>query len=816
MSSKNSRLWSMLLAASLLTTAVGCSDNNNNNSSQPPPDVVPPVEPGLTYDAEIVWTEFGIPHVTAKEWGSLGYGYGYAYSQQNYCVVMKEIVKANGNSARYLGDEGDLSDDLIYKLLNDDERMQRVFVDGQPDYIVDNVRGYVAGLNRYLSDTGVENLAEGEEGCRGEAWVREVDVLDIAKLLHKTILRGSSGPLAAYTVAAQAPVEVVKFQPTEDVEQLLAAIDKSEFVSAMGLPTPEQIGSNAYAVGEQASQSSSGVLLGNPHFPWQGSERFYMSHLTIPGEYDVMGSALSGLPLIVLGFNANVAWSHTVSTGKRFTLYELSLNPENPMQYLYDGEMREITSQTVSAEQLADDGTTVETVEHTFYFSHFGPILDLGSVNSLLAGWPNVLGTLLTYRDANLENMRGLDQWVKMGQAADLSELKVALAAIGIPWVNTIAADRGGDAFYGDISAVPNVSVAQYGSCIRGPLQTLLTQYGLVTMDGSDSDCEWGNDENTAEGIFGYDSLPKLETRGYVANSNDSYWLSNPDSLLEGFSPVIGREGVEQSTRTRQAFVQAEERLAGSDGLGEAGFSVDNIRDMLFGSRSLLAEMLNADVVDICSAVDDWSVYTSGGSTAEVEQACTILASWDTTSKVDSVGTHIFWEFALAFNGTENRWAVPFVSIDPVNTPRVLNTGDAAVVEAVKQSLADGVATLLAAGIPMNRPWGEIQFDERNGTRYPIHGASGGIGFSVISSSLVDGEGYSNIRHGNSYMQAVSWDESDCPDAFAILSYSQSTDPANENYEDSTELYSQGGWIDMPFCEGARDEQEVRREIIQE
>lgn len=813
MNSKTTRSWSVLLAASVLATAVGCSDNNNN--SQPPPEVPPPVDPELTYDAEIVWTEYGIPHVTAADWGSLGYGYAYAYSQQNYCVVMKEIVKSNGNSARYLGDEGNLNDDFVYKLFNDDERMQRIFIDGQPDYIVELSEGYVAGLNRYLSDTGAENLAEGEEGCRGEAWVREVDVLDIAKLIHKTILRGSSGPLADYTVAAQAPVDVVQFLPTADVEQLFAAIDKSDFISAMGLPTPEQIGSNAYAAGEQASQSSSGVLLGNPHFPWQGSERFYMSHLTIPGEYDAMGSALSGLPLVVLGFNANVAWSHTVSTGKRFTLYELSLNPENPMEYLYDGEMREITSQTVSAEQLAENGA-VETVEHTFYFSHFGPILDLGSVSSLLAGWPNALGTLLTYRDANLENLRGLDQWVKMGQAADLSELKTALGAIGIPWVNTIAADRDGNAFYGDISAVPNVSVAQYGSCIRGTLQELLTDYGLVTMDGSDSDCEWGNDEGTAEGVFGYDSLPKLETRGYAANANDSYWLSNPDMLLEGFSPVIGNEGVEQSLRTRQTFVQAEERLAGSDGLGEAGFSVDNIRDMLFGSRSLLAEMLNADVVDICSAVDDWSAYTAGGDTAEVEEACTVLANWDTTSKVDSVGTHIFYEFWLAFNGTENMWAVPFDSIDPVNTPRDLNTGDAAVVEAVKQSLADGVATLSAAGIPMNRPWGEIQFDERNGTRYPIHGASGRMGFSVISSGLVDGEGYSNIVHGNSYMQAVTWDESDCPDAFAILSFSQSTDPANENYEDSTELYSQGGWIDMPFCEVARDEQEVRRETVQE
>jgi len=807
--------WQLAVFAILFSFIVGCSDSSDGGIDFPPekPPIEPPIEPELTYDAEIVWTEYGIPHVTADDWGSLGYGYGYAYSQQNYCVVMKEIVKANGESARYLGDDGDLNADFVYKLLNDDERMQRIFFDDQPQYIIDVSEGYAAGLNRFLAETGVGNLAEGEEGCRDAEWVREVEAVDIAKLIHKTILRASSGPLADFSVAAQAPAPIVRFVPTTNIEQLIAAIDKEEFVTAMGLPTPEQIGSNAYAAGEQASQGNSGVLLGNPHFPWQGNERFYMSHLTIPGEYDVMGTALSGLPLVVLGFNKDLAWSHTVSTAKRFTLYELELNPENPMEYVYDGEMRTISSQTVSAEEMMEDGT-VQSVDHTFYSSHYGLIVDLGSVHPLLAGWPNAAGTLLTYRDANLDNLRGLDQWVKMGQAGDLTEFKESLRPIGIPWINTIAADRNGDAFYGDITTTPNVSVAQYDSCIRGILQSFLTDNGLVTLDGSDPDCEWGNDDDTAEGIFGYDSLPKMETRGYVANSNDSYWLTNPDMLLEGFSPVIGKEGVEQSIRTRQAFVQAEQRLAGTDGLGDGGFNVDNIREVLFGSRSLIAEMIGDDIVRICSEVDDWTPYT--GDTAGATLACSVLADWDKRSTVDSVGTHIFYELWLTIRGLENLWAIPFDAIDPVNTPRELNTTDADLVEVIRVNFADTVHKLTEAGIPMDRPWGEIQFDERNGVRYPIHGASGAMGFSVISTDLVEGEGYSNIVHGNSYMQAVTWDESDCPDAYAILSYSQSTDPASDNYTDSTELYSEGDWIDMPFCEAARDEQEVRRETVQE
>jgi acyl-homoserine-lactone acylase len=126
------------------------------------------------------------------------------------------------------------------------------------------------------------------------------------------------------------------------------------------------------------------------------------------------------------------------------------------------------------------------------------------------------------------------------------------------------------------------------------------------------------------------------------------------------------------------------------------------------------------------------------------------------------------------------------------------------------------VDRLVVAGIPMDRPWGQVQFVEKNGERIPIHGGSGAMMFSVITSNLVDGKGYANITHGNSYIQAVTWDESDCPDAYAILTYSQSTDPASPHYADATKLYSGGGWIDMPYCEADRDAQEIDRETIEE
>jgi acyl-homoserine-lactone acylase len=336
----------------------------------------------------------------------------------------------------------------------------------------------------------------------------------------------------------------------------------------------------------------------------------------------------------------------------------------------------------------------------------------------------------------------------------------------------------------------------------------------IVTLDGSDPDCQLGNDEGAPPNLLGYDSLPKLRTTEYGANANDSYWLPNPRNLLTGFTPAIGPEEYQQSLRTRLTFVQAEQRLAGEDDLEGEGFTNQQARDIFTSARNYAAELINEDVVALCDSVDDWSVYSAAD--ASMIEACEILGAWDTRHTIDSVGGHIFYELWQRVGRLGNLWAVPFDATDPVNTPNTLNVSDLALVEAVRQALADSVVFLEENNIALDAPWGEVQFIERSGERIPLPGGSGSMLFNVISAGFVEGEGYSDVRAGNSYIHAVSWDETDCPDANAILTYSQSTDPASPHYADATDLYSNSGWIDMPFCEADRDEQEIRRLTVEE
>ena len=50
-----------------------------------------------TYDAEIRWTSYGIPHVKAEDWASLGYGFAYATATDALCVIARDVITVNGS-----------------------------------------------------------------------------------------------------------------------------------------------------------------------------------------------------------------------------------------------------------------------------------------------------------------------------------------------------------------------------------------------------------------------------------------------------------------------------------------------------------------------------------------------------------------------------------------------------------------------------------------------------------------------------------------------------------------------------------------------
>jgi acyl-homoserine-lactone acylase len=182
--------------------------------------------------------------------------------------------------------------------------------------------------------------------------------------------------------------------------------------------------------------------------------------------------------------------------------------------------------------------------------------------------------------------------------------------------------------------------------------------------------------------------------------------------------------------------------------------------------------------------------------------SCDVLRDWDRTANIDSRGMQVwteFWEIARHIDGV---YAVPFDPDDPVNTPRSIAVDNQAVRDAVRDALVAAQQRLLDAGIGLDVPWGDVQFAERNGARIPVPGGPGRHGmFSYINTDFTEGKGYTPIVHGNSYVQVVTWNEDDAPDARGILTYSQSPEADSPHYYDQTELYARGEWLQLPFTD---------------
>ncbi len=799
-----------ILASVLVVSLLACSDSNNN---PPPPAPAPEPEPTFELNAEIRRTEYGIPHVVADDWQSLGYGFGYAYAQDNYCVTMREIVYASGRSSELFGEAaGNTDSDFLFRYLNGtDEEFEERFVSQLPQFTRDLTQGFARGMNRYFRETGAENLPEGDFGCRDADWLYEITEIDLFKHMGREALRGSSdnGTFRSALLAVEGPEGEGATGGLTDEQ--LNALSAGAAAAAQGLRRFDR-GSNGLAVGSDSSQTGAGLLLGNPHQPWFGAGAWYQAHLTLPGEYDVAGAALHGFPFIGIGFNKDVAWTHTVSLANRFSLYQLKLNPDNPLEYEYDGEMRDIVPVEVSIQvKLADD--SLEERTFTFYESHFGPVVNLRGVSEFLDGWPMFDGTVLAFRDANLlTGVRGIEQWINKGKATDIGGYVDALATIGNPVFHEIAADRSGEAFYGEISAIPFITQEQLDTCINGIIGPLLadaTTNVIISLDGSTSACEWGEDPEAPEGtnLYGASQLPQLRTTDYVGNSNNSYWLSNVDQPLEGFPTImgpVGHEGQQQFLRTRIGHLMVQERKAATDGLSDTPlFDLETLKGLMYANRVFGAEV----------ALDDMLQFCDESAPESVAPACGALAAWDRRVDLDSqAGAAVFTE---VWRGLRSRlgtgfqnvisnttfWTVDYDPADPLNTPSGIDLSRASNLDLLGQVFQEAQDRLENAGVALDADWGQIQYLQRGNENVPIHGGAGTMGvYGAIGVGLSEG-GYVNPRSGNSYIQAVTWDESDCPVADVILVPSQSTDPASPHFADQTKLYSDKAWVRFPFCE---------------
>jgi len=723
--------------------------------------------------AQIRRTSFGVPHIVARDERGLGYGVGYAYAQDNLCLLANEVLTVNGERSRYFGATGktleqrdNLSSDLFFTWLNSQAAVD-AFLLAQPAPEQALLAGYASGYNRALAERRRQGLpAE----CGTGEWVRPISSQDLVKLTRRLLAEGGVGQFVEALAGAHPP----------GAGSQLAAAGYATALARQARFATER-GSNAVAVGAQRSANGHGLLLANPHFPWMGGMRFYQMHLTIPGQLNVMGAALPGLPLINIGFNQHLAWTHTVDTSTHFTLYRLQLDPKDPTRYLLDGKSLPLARQTVSVAVKDEDGR-LSQVQREVYSSQFGPVEQCpGRLD-----WETHAAYSL--RDANLDNTRVLQQWNQINRAESLAALRGSVEQLqGIPWVNTIAVDQAGRALYLNQSVVPYVDQQMLDSCSNPQAPG-----SLVVLDGSRSACQWKVDAQAAQpGIFPARLLPSLEREDYVQNSNDPAWLANPAQPLTGFSPLVSRSDQPLGMRGRFAL----QRLQGKARLG-----VDDLQRMVTDDEVYLASLVLPDLLQWCQ-----------GASADVQALCTSLANWDGKADLESgVGLVHFHNLLTALAEHPDSWRVAFDPADPQHTPRGLAVEQAAVRKRVHEAALASLQQVAESGMAPQVKWGQVQ-QAVDGT--PVPGGPQALGVYNAMYSVPHGQGKRLVVSGTSYLQLVSFTDKG-PEARGLLAFSQSSEAASAHASDQTKAFAAKQLAVIPFTEAQIKADPQYREVV--
>lgn len=736
--------------------------------------------------AVIRYTEYGIPHIVAKDYADLGFGTGWAQAADQVCVLADGFVTVRGERSRHFGAAGapdgslssatdNLASDLYFRGVRDAGTVERLLATPAPAgpsrATEELMRGWAAGYNAWLARNRITDPA-----CRGADWVRPVTALDVARRGFAVSVLGGQGRGVDGITAAAPPGSPGAARGPAAAPDPAATARAARRLFAAG---SADMGSNAVAFGGQVTANGRGLLLGNPHYPWHGGRRFWQSQQTIPGELNVSGASLLGTVGVSIGFNERVAWSHTVATGVTLNLHQLALDPADPTVYLVDGVRERMTRRTVTVP--VKDGAPVS---RTQYWTRYGPV-----VTSLGASLPLPWTTATAYalNDPNAVNLRATDTALSFARARSTGDIVRGLRRTqGLPWVNTVAADSSGRSLFTQSQVLPRITDELAERCSTPLGRVTYPSSGVAVLDGARGDCALGRDRDAVQpGILGPSRMPLLQDAPYAENSNDSAWLANADTPLTGYERVFGNTGTPRSLRTRGAV---EDVAAMAD---RGRLTVRDLQRQQFANRVPAADLALADTVRACRALSPAPVA-----------ACDALAGWDGRMDTGSRGALLFdrfWRALTASVPASRLWKVPFSAADPVATPHTLDTASPEFAAA----LTGAVAQLRAAGIAPDAPLGDHQFVVRGGERYPVHGGTESLGVwnKIEAAWQPSAGGYAEVAHGTSHVQAVGWDGSACPVARTLLSYAQSSSAASAHHRDQTALYSGERWVTSRFCE---------------
>jgi acyl-homoserine lactone acylase PvdQ len=268
---------------------------------------------------------WGVPHIYADTAEDAAYGVGYAQAEDRLADIYGNVRTALGRMAEAFGPEY-VEQDTIMRLMRNEELAREYWEQGDPR-VKAIATSYMAGIKAYA--------AEHPEAVPAHAL--ELEPWQCGAIGRAMILRWPLGTVQ------------------DDLRK------KHE---------DPGFGSNGWVVAKERSAEGVPILLTDPHLTWENLAIFHEARVH-GGDLNLNGFFIVGSPLMALGNNGKVGWASTTGGPDTADVYALKLNPENPLQYEFDGEWRDLEQKKISVAVKGSDPVEIDAL-----YSHFGPIME--------------------------------------------------------------------------------------------------------------------------------------------------------------------------------------------------------------------------------------------------------------------------------------------------------------------------------------------------------------------------------------------------------------------------------------------------------
>ena len=341
--------------------------------------------PSNQYDVSIHRDFWGIPYIKGETDMDVAYGIGLSHAEDAYDDLVELMPLYRGKSALFNGLKG-VETDYLVRLLRVHQNVEKFAKDQLSDRSLQMAQAYADGVNQFAKDNPSK----------------------VNQRLH---------PITKEDIIAGSYIQHLFFAGLDSGLQTM-----SDHISK-SIPT----GSNAIAVNGVKTEGDSSFLLINSHQPLAGPVGWYELNVESQSGWNAHGGNFPGSFVVNVGFNKDIGWGATVNRPDVLDIFELTVNPTNPDEYLLDKAWVpfEIEEDYLQIKLL---GFLKIKSKQSFKYSKFGPVLEIQD-------------KVFALRHSTQNSFQEIDGWFSLNKADSVQAFESALSSRKIPSFNFVVMD---------------------------------------------------------------------------------------------------------------------------------------------------------------------------------------------------------------------------------------------------------------------------------------------------------------------------------------------------------------------------------------